>query len=333
MIDLPLMNLSEPWVFAAAFLMAVGAALLFTAVLLPVLRRWNFGQTVRDDGPSTHLSKEGTPTMGGLVFILALLLVTNIFASPTPEILLIMFVTAGAAFVGFADDYLKVALQRPLGLRGRDKLLIQITLGYALGSIAVNVLGRGAELAIPFVGESIHLGVFYPVFTALLFAASTNAVNLTDGLDGLAAGGTSLACIVFFVAALARHEVDIAILVVVLLGACIGFLWHNFYPARVFMGDTGSLGLGGALAGFSVLTETELLLVIAGGLFVVETISVIMQVIFFRLTGGRRLFRMSPLHHHFELMGWSEIKTVLVLWSFQLICVIIAIGGLRGMGA
>ncbi len=329
----PLLQIQEPWLLAAAFLAAVGISLLLTALLLGLLRRRGFGQRVRDDGPITHRVKEGTPTMGGIAFVLSALLVLPFFSPMSPEILLVLGVMLGGTVLGFSDDYLKVALRRPLGLRGRDKLLVQLILGAVLGWLAVGVLGRDPDLVLPFVTGRIPLGAAYPLFTALLLTATTNAVNLTDGLDGLAAGGTALAVLVFTVAALARDEVGLALAGVVLLGVCIGFLWHNFHPARVIMGDTGSLGLGAALAALAVLTETELLLIVAGGLFVVETLSVIVQVIFFRATGGRRLLRMSPLHHHFELVGWGEVGTVLALWAFQLACVVVALFGLRGMGA
>ncbi len=329
----PVMLVGEPWLFAAAFLTAVVVSLVFTGLLISVLRSRGFGQRVRDDGPQTHRVKEGTPTMGGLVFILTSSLVLPLFTRIAPEILLVLGVVLGATALGFADDYLKVALRRPLGLRGRNKLLVQMALGALLGWVAVAFLGREPELAVPFLAGSIPLGAVYPLFTALLFTGTTNAVNLTDGLDGLAAGGTCLAVIVFIVAALARDAVGLAVVGVVLLGACMGFLWHNFHPARVIMGDTGSLALGAALAALAVLTQTELLLLLAGGLFVVETISVIVQVTYFRATGGRRLLRMSPLHHHFELLGWGEVGTVVVLWAFQLACVILALFGLRGMGA
>ena len=330
----PVLEVREPWVFPVAFVVAVAAVLLVGALLLPLLLRLNFGQRVRDDGPGRHLSKQGTPTMGGLAFLLALAGVLLLAIPVTPEVMIVLGVSLGAGLLGFADDFLKVALRRPLGLRGRDKLVIQMILGALLGWAAVTFTDRGTTLAVPWLpGARLELGLLYPAFTAVFLTGSSNAVNLTDGLDGLAAGATALAALVFTVAAVARGQVVIAVSGVVLMGVCVGFLWYNFHPARVFMGDTGSLALGAALAGLAVVTETELLLVVAGGLFVVETLSVIVQVMYFRLTGGRRLLRMSPLHHHFELMGWSEVTVVLTMWLFQVICVIAALTGLRGMGA
>ncbi len=329
---LPVLDVREPWVFPVAFAGAVAAVLVAGTLLLPLLRRLNFGQRVRDDGPGTHRSKEGTPTMGGLAFLFALIGASVLLVPMTWELKLLLGVTLASGALGFVDDFLKVALRRPLGLRGRDKLVIQMILGALLGWGAVTFAGGGTFLAVPWTGVRLDLGLFYPVFTAVFFAGSSNAVNLTDGLDGLAAGGTALASLVFIVAALARRQLIVAVYGMALMGVCVGFLWYNFHPARVFMGDTGSLALGAALAGLAVVTKTELLLVVAGGLFVVETLSVIVQVTYFRLTGGRRLLRMSPLHHHFELSGFSEVTVVLSMWLFQVLCTIAAITGLRGMG-
>lgn len=330
---LPLLNLSEPWMFSAAFVAAALVTVVAGWLMLPLLHRLRFGQRIRTDGPRRHLRKQGTPTMGGASFILALLVVLPFFAPMTPGVSILLGVTLGGAVLGFSDDFLKVVLRRPLGLRGRSKLVVQLLLGALLGWGAMALTGRGTFIVVPWWGEHIDLGIFYPAFTALLLTASSNAVNITDGLDGLAAGGTAMASVVFVAAALARNQLAVALFGSALLGVCIGFLWHNFHPARVFMGDTGSLALGSALAGLAVLTETDLLLVVAGGLFVVETLSVMIQVTYFRLTGGRRLLRMSPLHHHFELLGWNEVRVVLSMWAFQLLCVVLAFLGLRGMGA
>lgn len=330
---LPLLDLREPLMFPAIFVAGVLVTVVLGWLMLPLLHRLRFGQRIRDDGPRRHLRKQGTPTMGGAIFILALLLVLPFFVSLTPEIRILIGVTLGGAVLGFTDDFLKVVLRRPLGLRGRSKLLVQLILGALLGWGAMVLTGRETFLVVPWLGARVDLGILYPAFTALFVAASSNAVNITDGLDGLAAGGTAMAAAVFVAAALARDHLTVALFGSALLGVCIGFLWHNFHPARVFMGDTGSLALGTALAGLAVLTETDLLLVVAGGLFVVETLSVMVQVTYFRLTGGRRLFRMSPLHHHFELLGWSEVSVVLRMWAFQLFCAVLAFLGLRGMGS
>lgn len=326
-------NLGEPWIFAAVFLLSLLVMLGFTRALLPLLRRLNLGQRIREDGPERHLLKEGTPTMGGVAFVLTLVGVTAVALPRQEDVWLLLCAVAGAAALGFADDFLKVSLNRPLGLRGRAKLFGQILLGVAVGWTAAFYLGRGTEIAVPWIGTSWDVGLAYPAFSALLFTATTNAVNITDGLDGLAAGSVAISSLVLIAAALARAQLGVALFAVALLGVCIAFLWYNFYPARIIMGDTGSLALGGALAALAVLTATELLLIVACGLFVVETLSVIIQVAYFQWTGGRRIFRMSPLHHHFELAGHSETTVVLGMWAFQLICAGLAFWGLRGMGA
>ena len=326
-------NLDEPWIIPAVFVLSVFMVLSFLWILLPLLRRMNFGQRIREDGPERHSMKEGTPTMGGVALILALAAVTPLALPRQPEIWVLLTVTSGAALVGFADDFLKVSLDRPLGLRGRSKLVGQILLGAAFGWVAAFALNRGTDVVLPWWGHRWDLGIVYPVFSAVLFTGTTNAVNITDGLDGLASGAVAISSLVFAVVALARTQLGVALFAVALLGVCIGFLWYNFHPARIFMGDTGSLALGGALAGLAIITEADLLLIVAGGLFVIETLSVIIQVVYFRVTGGRRLFRMSPIHHHFELLGYSEVVVVLGMWIFQLICAGLAIMGLRGMGA
>ncbi|MFO8060857.1 MAG: phospho-N-acetylmuramoyl-pentapeptide-transferase [Bacillota bacterium] len=328
----PVLDLREPWIFPAAFAAAVAAVIAVVALLLPVLRRLNFGQRVRDDGPEAHRSKEGTPTMGGLAFLPALLIALLMVIPVTRELRLLLGVSLGASVLGAVDDLLKVALRRPLGLRARDKLAVQMILGALLGWGAITFAGRGTVVAVPWTALRYDLGLFYPVFTAFWLTGFSNAVNLTDGVDGLAAGGTAITALVFVLAALARRQLTVAIYGIALMGVCVGFLWHNFHPARVFMGDTGSLALGAALTGLAVVTGTELLLVVGGGLFVVETLSVIIQVTYFRLTGGHRLLRMSPLHHHFELGGHSEVTVVLSLWIFQVLCMVAAMTGLRGMG-
>lgn len=328
-----LANLGEPWIFAAIFVLSLTVMLLLTRLLLPLLNRLNLGQRIREDGPKRHLLKEGTPTMGGVAFILTLAAVTAAALPRQLEVWLLFSVVTAAAFLGFADDFLKVSLNRPLGLRGRAKLFGQIVLGVALGWVAAFHLGRGTEVVVPWIGVYWDLGWAYPAFTALLFTATTNAVNITDGLDGLAAGSVAISSLVLIAAALARTQLGVALFGVGLLGVCVAFLWYNFHPARIIMGDTGSLALGAALAALAVLTATELLLLVACGLFVVETLSVIVQVVYFQWTGGRRIFRMSPLHHHFELLGYSETVVVLGMWAFQLICVGLAFWGLRGMGA
>ncbi|MDT8901689.1 phospho-N-acetylmuramoyl-pentapeptide-transferase [Anaeroselena agilis] len=294
---------------AAAFLIALALG----PVLIPVLRRLKFGQSIREEGPQRHLAKAGTPTMGGILILVALTVPALIFAGKSAEVWLALFVTLGHGLIGFLDDYIKVVLKRNLGLKAREKILGQIIMAVALAYIATTWFGRGTDLWIPFLGANIDFGPLYYVLIFLVLIGTTNAVNLTDGLDGLAAGTTTIAAAAYAVIALAFGKQPLAAFCLALAGATLGFLRYNAHPAKVFMGDTGSLALGGALAAVAVLTKTELLLVVVGGVFVIEALSVIIQVISFKST-GKRVFRMSPIHHHFELGGWSETKVVAVFW-------------------
>lgn len=288
-------------------------ALALGPVLIPILRRLKFGQSIREDGPQRHLAKAGTPTMGGLLILAALTVPSLMFAGKDPRVWLALFVTLGHGLIGFLDDFIKVVLKRNLGLKARQKLLGQIIMAVALAFTATTYFGRGTDLWIPLAGINLDFGALYYVLIFLVLIGTTNAVNLTDGLDGLAAGTTIVAACAYAVIALSFGQQPLAVFCVSLAGAVLGFLRYNAHPAKVFMGDTGSLALGGALATVAVLTKTELLLVIVGGVFVIETLSVIIQVLSFKST-GRRVFKMSPIHHHFELSGWSETKVVTVFW-------------------
>ncbi|WP_407307434.1 phospho-N-acetylmuramoyl-pentapeptide-transferase [Desulfosporosinus sp. SB140] len=319
--------------------MAGGLALIITLILgpflIPVLRILKFGQTVRDDGPKRHLKKAGTPTMGGIIFLVGII-VSALFSAEQPtslEMVTLVGITLGFGLIGFIDDFIKVVMHRSLGLRAYQKLIGQFGLSFVLMWISVRWLGRGTDISIPFTSLHLELGWFYYIFTSLIIVVMTNAVNLTDGLDGLAAGSTMIAGMGYIVIALMAaiqgvavlaHETDMAVFSAALAGGCLGFLRFNTHPARVFMGDTGSLALGGALASLAVLTKSELVLIIIGGLFAVEALSVIIQVASFQTT-GKRVFRMSPLHHHFELGGWSEWKVVLVFWTVALACALLGI--------
>jgi len=293
--------------------MAFMIALAIGPLLIPLLRRFKFGQSIRQEGPERHYAKAGTPTMGGIIILIALMVPTLIYGSKSMEIWLALFVTLGHGLIGFLDDFIKVVLKRSLGLKAKQKLLGQILMAIALSYIATHYMGRGTDLWIPLLDINIDLGPLYYLLIFLVLVGTTNAVNLTDGLDGLAAGTTTVAALAYTVIAMSFAKPELAIFCVSLAGASLGFLKYNAHPAKVFMGDTGSLALGGALAAVAVMTKTELLLVIVGGVFVFEALSVIIQVISFKLT-GKRVFRMSPIHHHFELSGWSEIKVVTVFW-------------------
>lgn len=321
--------------------MAAGLALIITLVLgpllIPVLRTLKFGQTVRDDGPQRHLKKAGTPTMGGMIFLVGIIISTLVTAQkPTSlEMVTMVGITLGYGLIGFIDDYIKVVMHRSLGLRAYQKLIGQFGLAFILMWVSVHWLGRGTDVAIPFTSVHLDLGSFYYILISLVIVVMVNAVNLTDGLDGLAAGSTMFVSIGYLIiavlaasqgggVAVLAHETDMAVFAAALVGGTLGFLRFNTYPARVFMGDTGSLALGGALVSLAVLTKSELVLIVIGGLFAIEALSVIIQVISFQTT-GKRVFRMSPIHHHFELGGWGEWKVVLVFWAGALICAILGV--------
>lgn len=315
-----------------------GAALLVTLLsgplLIPALYKLKFGQYIRSDGPKRHFKKAGTPTIGGLMFLAGTAVGTLAFGAKTGHVLLVLGATMAFGIIGFADDFTKVGLKRSLGLRAREKLAGQFGTAIIVSLAAVFLLDRGTQMVIPFLGSKLTLGpVTYILFSALIIVGTVNAVNLTDGLDGLAAGSMAISAGALAIVALmiGGPEGEVAVFAAALAGSCLGFLWYNTYPARVFMGDTGSLALGGALAVTAVVTGMELFLPFIGIIYVVETLSVIIQVISFRLT-GKRVFRMSPLHHHFELAGWTEQKVVRVFWAISLAGALVAMLGMRQIG-
>jgi len=302
-----------------AAVLALAVALLLGPLVLPVLRKLKFGQSIREEGPKAHYAKAGTPTMGGVIILAALVVAALVFGGGSREVWLVLFVTIGHGLIGFLDDYIKVVLKRSLGLKARQKMLGQILLAAVLAYVTTTFFGRGTDLWIPFSGIQLDLGLFYYVLIFFVLVGTTNAVNLTDGLDGLAAGTGAIASLAYAFIAFYFQHAELAVFCTALAGACLGFLRYNAHPARVFMGDTGSLAIGGALAAVAIMTKTELLLVIVGGVFVVEALSVIIQVISFKTT-GKRVFRMSPIHHHFELSGWAETKVVTVFWLASVMC-------------
>jgi len=293
------------------------AALLICIFLSPkfieFLRRREFGQHIREDGPEGHHQKAGTPTMGGIIVMLAVAVPFLILTDWDWRSVGVFGAMIACALLGFADDYTKLVRRRSLGLRGRTKLAITIAISLGLWFIAAHKAHLAPELRLRVVDYTVELGPFYPVLIYFVLAGTTSAVNLTDGLDGLAAGCAAIVLLAYIAIAFVTEDYDLAMLAGALVGACIGFLWFNAFPATIFMGDTGSLGLGGAIAGLAVMTHTEVLLILLGGIFVIEALSVAIQVFSFQTT-RRRVFLMAPIHHHFELKGWSETKIILRFW-------------------
>lgn len=312
------------WPMIFGLLVAWLAGLLIASPAIPALQRLRFGQAIRAEGPSRHLQKAGTPTMGGVIFVAAgavgaaALAATGIFR-PGADFYAAAAIAIGYGAIGFADDFLKAVRKRSLGLRAREKLLAQVVLAVWLAVFARGALGLDDVVEVPFTELSLRLGWAYPAFVAVVLLGGANGLNITDGLDGLAAGASTFTFAAYAVVAALVGRPDLAVFCALLVGGLLGFLRFNRHPAQVFMGDTGSMALGGALGALAVLTGTELWLPLLGGLYVVETLSVIAQVISFRLT-GRRILRMSPLHHHFELAGWSETQVVKRFWLMSAGC-------------
>ena len=281
---------------------------LIGPVLIPYLHKLKFGQSIRECGPASHMKKSGTPTMGGLM-ILAALVLALCWGKFTPHVLMALVLTLGHAVIGFIDDYIKVVMKRNLGLTAKQKFLLQFILAGAYVYFAETHL-QNTNLWVPLVNITFDFGWAYYALAFILLVGTTNAVNLTDGLDGLVSFVSVPVTLAYAFIAYMQGMLDVSGFALGLTGACLGFLLFNRHPAQVFMGDTGSLALGGGVAALALLTHTELLLVIIGGIYVAEATSVIIQVAYFRLTGGKRFFRMAPLHHHFELGGWKEVKVV-----------------------
>ncbi|PKQ17419.1 MAG: phospho-N-acetylmuramoyl-pentapeptide-transferase [Actinobacteria bacterium HGW-Actinobacteria-7] len=307
----------------------VAAAVLFP-LWIRLLRVRNIGQQVRADGPQGHLVKQGTPTMGGVLILLVVAFTFLLFGTPTRTSVLALGATLACGGLGFVDDWAKVAHERSLGLRPRSKLLGQAAISVVFCLLAVNWADVPTWVQIPLTTSRIDMGVLtttlpmgggagiavpwlYLAFVSVMIMGMSNAVNLTDGLDGLAAGTVTIVALAFAGIAFRQNVLPSSLLGASIAGACIGFLWYNSHPADIFMGDTGSLGLGAAIAAMAVITKTELFLLVIGGIYVIETMSVILQVASFKLT-GKRIFRMAPIHHHFEMIGWSETKVMVRFW-------------------
>ena len=307
-----------------AAVIAAGLVLLTGPFFIPELHKLKFGQSIREEGPKSHQAKSGTPTMGGIMIILGITLGTVAAAPLNTEILLALFIMLGHFVLGFLDDYIKVVKKRNLGLKAKQKMLGQIIIAVVTMIIGTRSLGIDTTVWVPIINESINIGAGYYLLLLFVLVGTSNAVNLTDGLDGLASGTVAIAASAYAVVCVNMGHSDLAIFCVAMVAACVAFLRFNAHPAKVFMGDTGSLALGGALAAVGILTHTEVLLAIIGFVFVCEALSVIIQVISFKTT-GKRVFRMSPIHHHFELGGWSEWKVVFVFWLAGLLASIVAL--------
>jgi phospho-N-acetylmuramoyl-pentapeptide-transferase len=308
-----------------AGLVAMVVAILIGPTFIEWLRRTGVGQQIREEGPARHIVKQGTPTMGGLLILATAVVPFLILSVYTWPGVTLVAMTVGCAAIGFADDYLSVRKRRSLGLNGRWKMLGLVLITIGVGWVVTHVGYLDTEIYFPIIDVNIDLGIFYYPFLFVIIAGTANGVNLTDGIDGLAAGTCAISLLTFLaIAAISwirsgevgmrsDNYLDVAIFTAALIGGVIGFLWFNAFPAEVFMGDTGSMALGGAIAGLAVMTQTEVLLIFIGGIYLIEALSVIIQVGSFKRT-GKRVFLMAPIHHHFEMKAWSETKIMVRFW-------------------
>ena len=304
-------------------LIAGTASLLICIFLSPkfiaFLRAREFGQYIREEGPERQYAKAGTPTMGGIIIFTAIAVPFLLLTDRDPRALAVFGVAAACALLGFADDYTKLVKRRSLGLRARTKLVVTVAIAIGLWLAATEAADLPNTVTLRNVDASLDLGYLYPIFIYLVLAGTTSAVNLTDGLDGLAAGCSAIVLLAYIAITFTTGQLGLSLVAGCLVGACVGFLWFNSFPASIFMGDTGSLGLGGAIAAMAVMTQTEVLLIVLGGIFVIEALSVLIQVFSFRAF-RKRVFLMAPIHHHFELQGWSETKIILRFWIVAAVC-------------
>jgi phospho-N-acetylmuramoyl-pentapeptide-transferase len=299
---------------------SLAMCLFLSPKFIEFLRAREFGQNIREEGPEGHKTKAGTPTMGGIIIFAAIVVPYLALSHRDWESLGVFLVAIACALLGFADDFTKIIRRRSLGLRARSKLIFTILISVGLWWIATQKANISSTVPLRFVDVSINFGPFFVVFVYLVVAGTTTAVNFTDGLDGLAAGCTAITLVAYIgITFISTGEHGLTLIAACLVGACIGFLWFNSFPASIFMGDTGSLGLGGAIAGLAIMSRTEFLLILLGGIFVVEVLSVVIQVFSFQ-TFRKRVFLMAPIHHHFELKAWSETKIILRFWIVASAC-------------
>lgn len=303
-------------------LIAFFISLVLGPILIPLLHKLKFGQNIREDGPQSHQKKAGTPTMGGIIFLLSSFITMAILIpKPSDEAMIALYAFIAFGIIGALDDGLKIIHKKNLGLRAVEKMVLLLIVSGVLGFYAATSSDIGTSIIVPFLQKSFNMGKWYVPFIVIYFAATTNAVNLTDGLDGLATSITLLVMTFFALVSFGQGHYTLSIFCGVIAGALLGFLRYNAFPAQVFMGDTGSLALGGAVATVAMILKMPLLVIIVGGIYALETLSVILQVASFKLT-KKRIFKMSPIHHHFELSGWHETKIVSI---FSIITVILCL--------
>lgn len=306
-------------------LIAFAISVLLGPVMIPFLRRLKVGQTIRDEGPESHLKKNGTPTMGGIMILIALTVPSLIYVKNYPNIIPVLFLTLGFGVIGFIDDYIKVVLKRSMGLRAWQKMALQILVTGVFAFYLVKLTDIDLSLRVPFLsGIYLNLGILTIPMMFFVIIGTVNGTNFTDGLDGLATSVTILVATFFTVVAVGLSA-GISPITCATVGALLGFLCYNGHPASVFMGDTGSLALGGFVAGCAYMMQMPLFIVIVGFIYLLEVVSVIMQVGYFKMTGGKRIFKMAPIHHHFELCGWEENKVVTV---FSIVTAVLCLIGL-----
>ena len=300
-------------IIAFVLVMAMGP------VVVPFLHKFKFGQTVRDDGPQSHLKKNGTPTMGGVMMIISIFITTLLRAELSTEICMALLCMFGFGMVGFIDDFIKIKMTRSLGLTAIQKIVLQVALALIISIYKFKTIGSGVQFIVPFSQAGINIGIFYVPVMLIVILGTVNAVNLTDGLDGLASGITSIVSTFFLLFAFViANNAGISNMAAATLGACIGFMWFNVNPAKVFMGDTGSMALGGAVTAFALFTNSVLIIPIVGGIYFAEALSVIIQVLYYKKT-KKRIFKMAPLHHHYEQCGWPETKVVFIFWIVSVV--------------
>lgn len=302
-----------------ACVMAMVVVLITGPYLIPYLTRLKVGQVIRDDGPQRHLTKAGTPTMGGLMFIAGISVASIVTVGNKSYVWAALAVMLLHAAIGLRDDYIKVVLKRSLGLRVKEKLLYQLLIGLLFIVFLIFLSDRGTSVIIPFSGYALDIGYAYYLLVIAVIIGTSNGVNLNDGLDGLASGVTIWVALAYMAISWMGSHPELGVFSLAIVGGCLGFLYYNRFPARVFMGDTGSMALGGAVAALAILTRSELFLILIGGVYVLEAMSDIIQVAYFKRT-GKRVFLMAPIHHHYELKGWKETKVVHFFWLLSFIC-------------